>query len=339
MSQAKEREHILQYDEIEIGQDAKPISIEITRQMITNYVKSIQEDDPIFTNDEAARSAGYPGIIAPASMYVVYAPARRLDIMHEHGVIAPEEASVNPRSTPFVGMETQWHGILVQSGDVITSVPRFARKWEARSGNKFVGIGVTAHNQRGEKVMDYQYNVMWEFAKGQKSRSTGVKPATQPVVPEPTTGKVLDPSSLDFDAIQVGDILPSTQRYITQELINNYSALNDRENKGPNPTALLHVDEEFARNTVFAGATLHGPAAVGHLILVLTKGFGVRNIINGGTFSERALEPVRPGDTVTYTGRVLDKRVEDGRRVVEVEVNGTNQLGQTTVAGKATLVL
>jgi acyl dehydratase len=339
MTQAREKEHVLQYDEIDIGQAAQPISIDVTRQTIANYARSIQEHDPIFTDAEVARSAGYPGIIAPASMHMVYAPARRVDIMHEHGAIAPEEASVNPRSTPFVGMEIQWHGILVQAGDVITSVARFAKKWEARSGNKFVGIGVTAHNQRGEKVVDYQYNVMWEFAKSQKSRAPDAKSATQPAAPVPTTGNVLDPSNLVFDAIQVGDALPSTQWDITQELIDNYAVFNKRAGESPNPTMLLHVDEAFARNTVFAGTTLQGPAAVGHLILVLTKGFGVRNIINQGAFSERALEPVRPGDTITYTGGVLDKRVEEGKRIMVVEVTGTNQLGQTTAASQATLLL
>jgi hypothetical protein len=46
-----------------------------------------------------------------------------------------------------------------------------------------------------------------------------------------------------------------------------------------------------------------------------------RNIINKGAFSERALEPVRPGDTITYTGGVLDKRVEDGKRILSLSLS------------------
>lgn len=97
------------------------------------------------------------------------------------------------------------------------------------------------------------------------------------------------------------------------------------------------MDEAFAQATVFAGTTLHGPCAVGHLIVVLTKGFGLKRVAEGGVFTERALEPVRPGDMVTYTGRVLDKRVENSVPLIEVELKGTNQLGQTTAVAKATV--
>jgi acyl dehydratase len=269
-------------------------------------------------------------------MYFIYAPARRLDIMHSHGFISPEEATVDTRSTPFVGTEAHWHGVLVHSGDVITSVAKWANKWESRSGNRFVSIGVEATNQRGEKVVDYLYNIMWEFARGQKSRAPDAVQA--PGQSEQPSGNLIDPETISFDSVQVGDRLPSVRRDITQELINGYSSLNDWQKRGPSPTALLHVDEAFAEATVFAGTTLHGPAAVGHLVLVVQNAFQVKNVVNG-SITERALEPVRPGDTVIYSGTVLDKREEDGKRIVEVEVKGTNQLGQTTAVAKATVPL
>ena len=55
------------------------------------------------------------------------------------------------------------------------------------------------------------------------------------------------------------------------------------------------------------------------------------------TFEMRALEPIRSGDTVTFTGKVLEKREEGGQHLVDVEVTGTNQLGQSVVAGKASI--
>jgi acyl dehydratase len=331
-----QQQRILTWAELLIGQDAPPVSIVVTRDMIANYARSLQEDNPIFLDDETALAEGYSGIPAPASMYFVYAPARRLDIMHTRGFISPEEAAVNPRSTPFVGTEVHWHGVQVYLGDVITSVPKWANKWESRSGNKFVSIGVEATNQHGEKVVDYLYNIMWEFARGQKSRAAGA--AHMPSQPEKPTGGLIDPATVSFDSVQVGDRLPSIRRDITQELINGYSSLNDWDGRGLGPTALLHVDEAFAEATVFAGTTLHGPAAAGHLVVLLQKAFQVKNIINS-SFVERALEPVRPGDTVIYSGTVLHKREEAGKRILEVEAKGTNQLGQTTAAAKATVPL
>ena len=332
-----EKERVLQWDELEIGQDSAPTSIEVTREKIANYAESIQDNNPIFYDDEAAKAQGFDGIIASPSMFFVYSPSRRLDIMHPRGFVAPEEASIDPRSTPFVGAEAHLQGVLVRPGDVITSSSRWANKWESKSGNKFVSIGVEAKNQRGEKVVDYLYNIMWEFARGQKSRSGASAPAAKQPTQEMAGAKILDPSTIKFEEIQIGDRLPSTQRMITQELINAYHDLN---NPGvpPNPASLLHVDEAFAKATVFAGTTLQGPAAVGHLVVVLQMGFDTKNAMNA-SISERALEPVRPGDTITYTGSVLGKREEGGKRLVDVEVKGTNQLGQTTAAAKATVPL
>ena len=46
-----------------------------------------------------------------------------------------------------------------------------------------------------------------------------------------------------------------------------------------------------------------------------------------------------PATPITYTGRVLDKREEGGKRLVDVEVKGTNHLGQTTAIATATVPL
>ena len=56
--------------------------------------------------------------------------------------------------------------------------------------------------------------------------------------------------------------------------------------------------------------------------------------MNGAKLTERALEPVRPGDDVAYLATVLDKHEEESRQIVEFEVKGTNQLDQTTSAAK-----
>ena len=54
----------------------------------------------------------------------------------------------------------------------MTSVTSIHRTWESRSGNKFVSFRVVGHNQRGEKVCDYLYNIIWEYARGRKVRQS-----------------------------------------------------------------------------------------------------------------------------------------------------------------------
>jgi hypothetical protein len=45
------------------------------------------------------------------------------------------------------------------------------------------------------------------------------------------------------------------------------------------------------------------------------------------------------GDTHVITGEVVDKRVDDGLYLVDIEMRGTNQRGVVTCPGKATVAL
>ena len=314
--------NVLEWDQILVGTSAKPTSINITKEMIINYKKSIEDN-----------TAGNSGELlqAPAGMFFIYAPARRLDVMHENGFISPEEAETNSRSTPFVGTDIEWLGNAIKENDIITSTAFFEKKWESSSGNRFLSIGVEAKNQINQPVINYRYNVMWEFSKGQKARTTGANQTA-------STNISTEANSFDINNITEGDIIPQLQRIISQETINKYHELNNWSNKEPSPTALLHVDEAFAEATVFSGTTLSGPTAVGFMLHLVEKTFGQKAIINS-TFNERALEPVRPGDIITYSGKVITINKTEKEKRLDLEVRGTNQLGQTTSLASVNLPL
>ena len=314
--------NVLEWDQILVGTSAKPTSINITKEMIINYKKSIEDN-----------TAGNSGELlqAPAGMFFIYAPARRLDVMHENGFISPEEAETNSRSTPFVGTDIEWLGNAIKENDIITSTAFFEKKWESSSGNRFLSIGVEAKNQTNEPVINYRYNVMWEFSKGQKARTTGANQTA-------STNISTEANSFDINNITEGDVIPQLQRIISQETINKYHELNNWSNKEPSPTALLHVDEAFAEATVFSGTTLSGPTAVEFMLHLVEKNFGQKAIINS-TFNERALEPVRPGDIITYSGKVITINNTEKEKRLDLEVRGTNQLGQTTSLASVNLPL
>lgn len=163
-------EKVYTWEVMEIGHDAPPISMEITKEFIADYCKSVQNNNPIYHDDAAAKEAGLEGIIAPPAMIFAYAPMRRWDIFNSRGYVGPEQ-SKNPRSTPFAGTEIEFMGVPVRPGDVITSTTQIDRKWESRSGNRFVAFRIVAHNQRGEKAVEYLYNIIWDYARGRKART------------------------------------------------------------------------------------------------------------------------------------------------------------------------
>ena len=146
----------------------------------------------------------------------------------------------------------------------------------------------------------------------------------------------LQATTVSFESIQVGDQLPSLEKKETQETIDAYLELS------PSPksraTANLHTDKEFAETGIFTGMVNYGVTTCAYMVELLQMAFPTRSILSG-TFSMRALEPIRVDDVVTYTGKVLDKRQEDGKRLVEVEVTGTNQMDQTVAVAKAIIPL
>ena len=146
---------------------------------------------------------------------------------------------------------------------------------------------------------------------------------------------VINAKTVSFASINVGDELPSLQKSETQENINNYLELNRRREREI-PSMNLHTDEEYADKGIFAGTVNYGVTTCGFMVEVLQLAFPTKNIVQG-TFNMRALEPIRVDDLVTYTGKVLSKREEDGKRLVEVEVTGTNQLDQTVAVAKAVI--
>jgi len=148
---------------------------------------------------------------------------------------------------------------------------------------------------------------------------------------------VIKAATVTFESINVGDELPSIQKSETQEDIDNYLVLNERPER-QFPTMNLHIDKEFSDTGIFTGTVNYGVATCAFITELLELAFPTKNI-SQSTFSMRALEPIRANDVVTYTGKVLDKRVEDGKRLVDVEVAGTNQLGQTVAVAKATIPL
>ncbi len=141
-----------------------------------------------------------------------------------------------------------------------------------------------------------------------------------------------------WDAVHVGDELPKLQKTESQDTINGYNALNRRGDPPPTQGKNLHTDEEYAKQGIFAGTVNLGIVTCAYMMETLQLAFPTQNVLSS-TFTMRALEPFRPGDVVTFGGRVLEKREEGGKRFVDVEISGVNQLGQTIATAKASVPL
>jgi acyl dehydratase len=98
----------------------------------------------------------------------------------------------------------------------------------------------------------------------------------------------------------------------------------------------IHHDVEFAQKAGYPGPFAVGMRQAGVMAGYCAELFGPENIRR---FKVQFREQAWPGDIITYKATVAEKRVEDGVRLVDLELVAERQTGGVHLKGWATFVL
>ena len=129
---------------------------------------------------------------------------------------------------------------------------------------------------------------------------------------------------LAYDEIKLGD-RASLSLTITEAHIVAYAGITGDVNP-------VHVDAEFAKQTMFGERIAHGMLVAGLISAVLgTQLPGPNSIYLGQEL--RFTAPVKIGDTVTAVVTVTEKR--DDKRIIKLQTTVSNQRGETVIDGSA----
>ena len=132
----------------------------------------------------------------------------------------------------------------------------------------------------------------------------------------------------------VGDELTPLVKEMTQEAINLFEGSAGQ--LGPSQ----FTDEETARETLGTeGTVASGRMSLSFAIEMMRRYFGSEVFNHAGTVDLRFLRPVRPGDTVTFTGIITGVGREANGSRVSVEIKAENQRGDTTAVGQGSAVV
>ena len=126
-------------------------------------------------------------------------------------------------------------------------------------------------------------------------------------------------------AVRIGQELPSLLKQPTQRRIDAYSLVRAHS---------IHSDEAWAQAKGFRTCLAQGMMSTAYVSEMMTRFLGA-GFVKGGSMSIAFVKPVYAGDRLTVRGVVKDKREEEGRMRVVVEVTCTNQHGQQTAIGTA----
>ena len=146
---------IYTWDRAKVGDTSPPTSVEVTDQQIADYCRAARYENLVYTNQPAARETGLPGIIAPPAMVLAFAPPRPASLAAAQSCSLPEGLSLDP-----FGITIRFQGIMVTHGDTITARTSLTGKAERENG-RYLTFTVTAHNQEGELVAEYEVEYLW----------------------------------------------------------------------------------------------------------------------------------------------------------------------------------
>ena len=337
-----QQEKLWGYHAVLPGQKGGPTVVGITNENISRYARVAQNQDSRYHRPGA--NGEYSGaLVAMPTMVLAYAPLLRADMASTNGFVALEQSKTARRQTPFAKCEIRWFRP-VYSGDTVTANRGVLEKYERR-GSKFVTFRVTAANQRGQAVAEYDYTCIFEYAQSQKEIPQNPGSA-QPTLNEIGIMDFPERGTLKFDNISVGDQLAALTISESQEII---TSKNDLRLAGEPSESNIHTDQEFARQNIFGGLVNSGPATLSYVDQMLQLAFPLQSFYEGGRLLMRAIEPFRAGDTVNFQGEITGKEQHPptshlGKRglksgVVECRVKGINQRGDLVALSDARLVL
>ena len=133
---------------------------------------------------------------------------------------------------------------------------------------------------------------------------------------------------------EIGEEVGPLVKEMTQEAINLFEGSSGES--GPSQ----FTDEETAAQTLgTTGTVASGRMSLTFAIEMLRRYFGGDVFNHAGMVDLRFLRPVRPGDTITFTGKISEITAEANGSRVTVDIQATNQNGDTTGVGKGSAVV
>jgi acyl dehydratase len=127
------------------GKEYQEVRFVVERERVAQFADAIGEENPIFHDPEAARSAGYDEQLAPPTFVTV------MQIMTSGQVVVDQELGLDYIMVVHGEQEYEWHRP-VMVGDVLSAVPRIADIY-AKGPNEFLVIEAEIRDASGAAVV------------------------------------------------------------------------------------------------------------------------------------------------------------------------------------------
>lgn len=143
------------------------------------------------------------------------------------------------------------------------------------------------------------------------------------------------PKPTSFEDIREGDELGSEPWTVTKaDIIAFGEFMYPPQPDNPQRKGNPHIDEEYAKQSIYGGLFVDGNQTVAFLCRMATDWLPAGALAYG--FSDVELKfpnPCRLDDVISFSGRVAGKSSAGGRDEVRLDVRATNQAGKLVAVG------
>jgi len=137
-------------------------------------------------------------------------------------------------------------------------------------------------------------------------------------------------SNISIDKLIVGHELPTITREITLEDMRIYEGWPAVKN--------LHTDDDEARKLGLPKALARAHHYLAYATEILCDVFG-EHWVKTGKLSVSMMAPVFPGDVLTASGKIIERKESGGGIIFNLEINVLNQKNEKAVTGTATVTV
>ncbi len=288
---------------------------EVNLPMIRHWVDALDDRNPIYLDEAAARQSGFDGIVAPPAMLQTWTMGRpTIEGIAERGGSASVIKGTNPitqlaeegfTGTLATNSELEFDrylrpGDLLHSQGVLESISE--RKTTGLGRGYFVTWVTTYTDAKGEAVGRQLFRV-YKFAPG-SAGSDGKKNSGKPAAQE--------------EAAPTGIELPPFDLNVTSTVIVA-GAIASRD------FMPVHHDPDYARAQGAPDMFMNILTTNGYVSRFVTDWAGPDAFVR--KIAIRLGGPAIPGQPLRFSGHVKDKTQENDECVIEVAIRAANDLG------------
>ena len=134
------------FDEITVGYEFPSFSYELTKDTIIKYSQSIEDNNPLYTDEEKAKNSAYGGLIAPPTIAALFSLQSVLEARPGgSGIHAKQEYIFRKPAKP---------------GDKLVTTTKVIDKY-IKKDRKWVVFETTTNNQNGEDIVIGRSSCIW----------------------------------------------------------------------------------------------------------------------------------------------------------------------------------